>query len=331
MKNQPPEFAGKVLDALSSHIAVLDADGVIIGVNDAWRRFCEDNGGVTRNFFVRENYLTLCERAAGASHDGSIAPVCKALREILAGQLHYYSQEYPCNSPTQERWFVLHITRCKGDGLIRAVVAHEDITKRKKAEMALARAEAELTEAKRALELANAELVGALSRAELAAHTDDLTGLSNRRDFFDSARRLAEIARRYPQPLSLVLFDVDRFKDINDHHGHPVGDQALVHVAQILSLQRRAADVLARYGGEEFVVLLPEASLDEAMTFAERARAAIESSGLVVGGRSIPVTVSAGVATMGPQVDTLEKLIQSADEALYVAKMGGRNQVRASR
>lgn len=331
MKNQPPEFASKVLDALRSHIAVLDAKGVIIGVNDAWRRFCECNGGVSPNFYVQDNYLALCERAAGTTHDSSIAAVCEALRAILAGERQHFSLEYPCHSPTVDRWFILHITRCTGEGLIRAVVAHEDITERKKAEMALAVAEKDLVEAKLALERTNAELQSALSRAERAARTDELTGISNRRHFFESALRLVEIARRYQQPLSLVLLDLDHFKAINDRHGHPVGDQALVHVCEILGRQLRAADVLARYGGEEFVVLLPKASLDDATRFAERARAAIQDSPLTVVDGHIALSVSAGVATMGPQADSLERLIQLADEALYEAKMGGRNQVRISR
>src|SRR5690348_2757340 len=114
MRNQPPEYSSEVLDALTAHIAVLDADGAIIGVNNAWRSFCECNGGATVGYYVRLNYLEVCERAFRSSGEPTIGAVHDALRAILRGDSDHFSLEYPCHAPGEERWFILHITSCKG-------------------------------------------------------------------------------------------------------------------------------------------------------------------------------------------------------------------------
>ncbi|HVT35643.1 MAG TPA: diguanylate cyclase [Nevskiaceae bacterium] len=141
MRNQPPEFANVVLDALTAHIAVLDEHGVIIGVNEPWRRFSEANQGRSSCYYVGENYLSVCENAARCGGDKTAAALIDGLRSVLRGQRSRFALEYPCHSPDEERWFIVWVTPCSQGGASRVVVAHEDITARKKAELALARAE----------------------------------------------------------------------------------------------------------------------------------------------------------------------------------------------
>ncbi|MFO0847587.1 MAG: PAS domain-containing protein [Gemmataceae bacterium] len=128
------EFLHSSLDALSSHIAVLDEDGVILAVNDAWRRFADENQYTGHNYGVGANYLRACEPGGGDCVEGGMAA---GLKDVLAGRLPLFEFEYPCHSPTEERWFVMRATRFKSPGPVRVVVAHEDVTGRKRAEDAL--------------------------------------------------------------------------------------------------------------------------------------------------------------------------------------------------
>jgi PAS domain S-box-containing protein len=128
------EFLHSSLDALSSHIAVLDEGGVILALNDAWRRFADENQYAGRNYGVGTNYVEACEPNAVECADPDMVA---GLRGVLAGRLPYFEVEYPCHSPTEERWFVMRATRFKSPGPVRVVVAHEDVTQRKRAEDAL--------------------------------------------------------------------------------------------------------------------------------------------------------------------------------------------------
>ena len=167
----------------------------------------------------------------------------------------------------------------------------------------------------------------ALHEAEEQARTDTLTGLANRRAFFERARGLWSMAQRGGRPLSVVMLDIDHFKDFNDRHGHDGGDLVLVRVAELLRRSCRAGDVSARWGGEEFLLLLPETDLAQAIAFAERLRVAVESSGISFGSQSVFLSISLGVAPMA-STGTLEELIAEADRALYRAKSSGRNRVK---
>ncbi|MCD6666026.1 MAG: GGDEF domain-containing protein [Hydrogenophaga sp.] len=162
------------------------------------------------------------------------------------------------------------------------------------------------------------------------AHTDMLTGLDNRRQFEKMVHHeLARVART-PQPVCLMLFDIDHFKHINDAEGHEVGDAALKAVADAARQQIRQHDVIARYGGDEFSVLLTNTALPDAMVVAERIRAAVEASHIdLPSGGTIHCTTSIGIVQMGPAALRLEELMSAADKALYVSKIKGRNQVSA--
>ncbi|MEH3053766.1 MAG: GGDEF domain-containing protein [Patulibacter minatonensis] len=170
-----------------------------------------------------------------------------------------------------------------------------------------------------AIVMRNAEL---LQEVRALATTDGLTGLPNRRHLDDALdRACAQVARGHGS-LGVLMLDVDKFKVLNDTHGHAVGDQVLQHVAKVLDGELRAGDMVARYGGEEFTVVMPGADGFEVQGAAERLRCAIELSG-----GPVPVTVSVGVAYAPAHGFTREALLSAADGALYEAKRAGRNRV----
>ncbi len=167
----------------------------------------------------------------------------------------------------------------------------------------------------------------------LLAITDSLTGLYNRRYFFELAEIEISKSIRYSHPLSVMMFDIDFFKRINDTFGHTAGDMALKTIAEITSRMLRKSDILARYGGEEFIVLLPETSASEASATAERMRKQIENTTLEMEKRQITVTVSFGISDFFRKKNSeaqeiiLSEFISTADQALYASKNAGRNKV----
>ncbi|MCW2928175.1 MAG: putative diguanylate cyclase, partial [Thermoleophilia bacterium] len=168
-----------------------------------------------------------------------------------------------------------------------------------------------------------------LATQERLAITDVLTGVGNRRYFEEVLRVEGARAARHGRTLGLLVFDLDRFKSINDQHGHGIGDDALRMVGAVLRATLRDNDVVARFGGEEFVALLPETDEAGAAIVAERCRAAIEASPVALpDGSLLTVTTSIGVACSPTHADSVEELVHFADQALYVAKRGGRNRVQ---
>jgi two-component system, cell cycle response regulator len=162
------------------------------------------------------------------------------------------------------------------------------------------------------------------------ATRDPLTRVHNRRYFQEALAKEFAHARRHKVPLSLLLLDIDHFKAINDGYGHLVGDHILQRVARRISDTLRIEDTLARYGGEEFVALLRETSEPQAVLCAERIRKCVQDTTFTYDGRSLPVTVSIGVATVDPQhMDAFTDLVQTADSRLYAAKEAGRNRVQS--
>ena len=160
---------------------------------------------------------------------------------------------------------------------------------------------------------------------------DALTGAASREALFQAIDRERSRAQRTNSQFSVVMVDIDRFKDINDEHGHAVGDRALRHVTDLLQSRIRPYDTCGRFGGDEFVLVLPNTSADQAFNIAERVRQAAEEKPLRVGDKRLSVRISAGVATSEIREDSdVEKLVQSADEALYIAKKAGRNQVASA-
>lgn len=158
-------------------------------------------------------------------------------------------------------------------------------------------------------------------------YCDHLTGIANRRAFFDAAELELERAKRSPRPLSLILFDADHFKTVNDRFGHPVGDAVLRRLADTLASNFRQIDVVARIGGEEFAVLLPSTTIEDAMAVAIRVQRQVETQVVHVDGHEIRYTLSGGIAAMGSDVLDLADLMKRADQALYAAKANGRNRI----
>ncbi len=182
-----------------------------------------------------------------------------------------------------------------------------------------------------AVEERTKELSDANSRLERLAVTDGLTGIYNHRRFQEQLA--AEVLRsgRSSRPLSVLMVDVDLFKRVNDSMGHPAGDELLRKLAAVLAQGLRATDMLARYGGEEFAVILPETPRSEATAVAERMRNAVEQQLNNDSRWTQKVTVSIGVSTWPENGKTPQSLLIAADQALYVAKHQGRNQVVTSK
>jgi len=168
------------------------------------------------------------------------------------------------------------------------------------------------------------------TQAEQLATTDALTGLANRRHFFTTALRGLALAHRQHSPLAAAMLDIDHFKQVNDVHGHHVGDQVIRAVARRLAHGARTTDILGRYGGEEFALILPDTGTDGAAILAERLRAAVADRPIDTDAGPLTVTVSIGVAQQTAEHTDVETLLSVADAALYRAKRAGRNQVVAA-
>lgn len=171
------------------------------------------------------------------------------------------------------------------------------------------------------------------ARSELEAklrhmsETDALTGAYNRRKLMEELRRRVAEFRRYGRPSTLILFDVDHFKRVNDTFGHAAGDDVLCDITTTCSQQLRDVDVLARIGGEEFAVLLTNTNLETGQQVAERLRLTIATEVMKRFREPVPVTISAGVTALRGTDETLDTVLRRCDEALYQAKRDGRNRI----
>lgn len=159
------------------------------------------------------------------------------------------------------------------------------------------------------------------------SQTDMLTGLNNRREMERRLRCTVEDARRHGDAFSLLMIDVDHFKQVNDTFGHAAGDEVLRFMGRMLCGQLRTPDIAARFGGEEFLVCLPRTGAAGARVTAERLRAAVEQSRIEAAPHSLSITISIGAAEWAPGLENFPKLLEQADGALYRAKRGGRNRV----
>jgi diguanylate cyclase (GGDEF)-like protein len=167
-------------------------------------------------------------------------------------------------------------------------------------------------------------------KLEEQAVRDSLTGLFNRRDLDDALPRELQRAQREQYPVAIVLADIDRFKRVNDTYGHQAGDIVLQALATLLKENVRGGDLPCRWGGEEFVLVLPRMSLEHAMARADALRASFAGLRLELDGQPVRLTLSAGVAVYPVHAGNVVALLLAADEALYAAKNGGRDQVQAA-
>ena len=190
--------------------------------------------------------------------------------------------------------------------LVRLEIA-TDITERKEMELALKEAH---------------------KKAKAAALEDDLTGLRNRRAFFELGNQLLKQSRRNGSPLAIIMLDLDHFKQINDNHGHDAGDAVLRHIGQVLESNVREADIAARIGGEEFAILLADAHAVEASDMAERLLSLMQKTPVWYRDVQIRPTASFGISSLHPEEPNLENLMARADSAMYESKALGRGRVR---
>jgi len=300
------ELLRQTLDSLQAHIAVLDQGGTILFTNRAWRVFALKNGLPADRCGAGTNYLHACDNALGEDAEAAV----NGIRAVMSAQQPDFYLEYPCHSPTDQRWFSMRVTRFKIDGSVGVVVAHDDITQRKLSEMALK---------------------AAIDQLEVLSHTDGLTGVANRRSFEIALDTEWKRHQRASLPLSLALIDADFFKKFNDSCGHVRGDECLRSLAQAIQRGiRRPGDLVARYGGEEFGVILPNTHHLGAIQVAENVRGQVQDLGINHPSSPISpyVTISIGIATAVPaRIGSANELINLADKALYQAKALGRNRI----
>jgi diguanylate cyclase (GGDEF)-like protein len=295
----PASRARRVLDSLDEQVAVIDRAGSIVYVNAAWVEFGRANGAPASVKWVGTNYLTVC-RTAQAAGDCTAADAVRGFEEVIAGRAPRFLYEYPCFSPDEERWFMMRVAEVRDSDAQLFVVSHQDITQRKQAEQ----------------------------RVEALSLVDALTGLANRRRLDTVLQNEWQRSMRTRQPISLLMLDIDHFKDYNDGHGHLAGDRCLAEVAHTLARHaQRPGDLAARFGGEEFAVVLGGTSRNEAAALAIALAADIRSLALRHPNER-PVTVSIGIATAVPaRGQSVDDLVARADAALYCAKHEGRDRI----
>ena len=189
----------------------------------------------------------------------------------------------------------------------------------------------ELRESQRSLSARLEEIERLQAELREQALRDPLTGLYNRRHLDAQLPELLAQAARQAEPLSVLILDLDHFKQVNDLHGHQAGDEVLRHAARQITRHTRASDLVCRYGGEEFVVVLPGVAPAQAAEQAEALRAALEVVPARFGALALPLTASFGVAGLSKEADNSDRLIGAADRALYEAKAQGRNRVVMAR
>ena len=168
-----------------------------------------------------------------------------------------------------------------------------------------------------------------MNELKFLASTDPMTKLYNRRYFSKIALHTLDLAKREKKPLSLIMLDIDKFKNVNDTYGHSVGDEVIIHLANEIKSNQRKSDISARFGGEEFLILLPNTDIDGAKVVAQNLRKAVESAKIIYDGKNtLHYTISLGVSQMDLDTNqTIEDGIKLADDALYEAKESGRNKV----
>jgi diguanylate cyclase (GGDEF)-like protein len=167
--------------------------------------------------------------------------------------------------------------------------------------------------------------VAMVQQLEKAAFTDPLTGAFNRRYLIEESEKQIKLCGDAGLNYSLIMLDVDHFKQINDTYGHHIGDEVLKILVRRMRHSLKKDTLIARYGGEEFVITLPGASLDNALSTAERMRNTVKASNFAISGIELPITISLGVASTSHCGIDLQELLNNADKAMYKAKNSGRN------
>ena len=285
-----------VLDALPANIAILDAEGVIVAVNEPWSRFAAENSHDPSSAGVGCNYIRICEKSWGESAEEA-QDIAVGIRAVIDGLQHEFSLVYACHSPTEKRWFRVLVTPLEAGGNRGAVVMHLNVT----------------------------ETVEAQQRLTHLAHFDSLTGLPNRLLFRERLKAALAMVQRQGGRLAVMFIDLDRFKVVNDTLGHLAGDALLQQVATRIGGCLRASDTVGRLGGDEFAVLVPDPEREHDVTVVARRLVDTLAQPITLEGQELFVSASIGITLYPDDCDDLEKLIRNADTAMYRAKELGRN------
>jgi diguanylate cyclase (GGDEF)-like protein/PAS domain S-box-containing protein len=300
------KFLASMVDTLTEHIAVINRHGKILYVNQSWRLFGTENGHTDTDQWIGKNYLSVCDASENTGEPiGSEA--AKGIRSVINGERESYYLEYPCDSPTSKRWFLMRAVSFSVERENYVVISHSNITERKLIE----------------------EQVVHLSRL------DSLTGLANRRYFEEWFENAWARSSRDNSPITMALIDIDHFKTLNDTFGHHAGDKCLQLISQeLLSLTRRPDDIGVRYGGDELMLVYRNTAVslaeDQINNLTQRVKSlAIPNPKAAT---QPTVTLSIGVVSDYPERgnDRIE-MIKLADSLLYTAKDSGRNCIKFNR
>ena len=289
----------EAIDSITDAFVLYDADGNLIFANSKFKKYYSFNAHL---LVPGTSFETLFRNEIKEGfHPGKTLEDEDFIAQRVAD--FFKGQESATRNHSSGRWMLV-TDRITPNGNI--VGLRTDITELKERE----------EEAKEAKKI-----------AEQLARTDVLTGLNNRRAFFELADAVDAQAHRYGHPYIVAMIDIDHFKSINDTWGHKIGDVALQTMGRIISESLRETDILGRIGGEEFAVILPETTMENGALLAERVRHAIEKAVVRTPGGDIKLTTSVGLAIKGETSEPLDKIVANADTALYQAKNNGRNRV----
>ena len=288
-------FQSAVLDSMLALTAVIDNDGRIIAVNEAWTRQAISGGGSPATCGTGVDFFAVCDHVSGPSRPDALA-VASGLRSVLTGASQEFQQDIPCELEDSHLYYSLSIVPLHvPEG--GAVLSYTDITRRKTLEVAA---------------------------AHRATH-DVLTGLPNRTLLLDRLQHA--LSGRGPAHLAVLFLDLDAFKLVNDGYGHEAGDEVLRELAARLVRQVRPSDTVARLAGDEFVVLCEDlATPGEADVLAERLLAAVAEP-FTIADEGITLGLSIGIAVADATLNQPDALLNAADQAMFDAKARGRNRV----
>lgn len=277
-----------LINSLPAHIALLDSDGKIIDINEAWRHFGGQNNSNDPGFGIGMNYLAICEAATGQCSEGA-GEAAAGLRQVLAGETEVFALEYPCHGPDQQRWFRVTFNRLAANPAVPGgtVAMHVDVTERKLAEQQL----------------------------QKLAYEDPLTGLLSRSGFEQAVEASLQSAGWRPAGI-IALLDLVSLRDINDAHGYEVGDQLLIEVGKRLQASVADEDVVGRTGADEFITFLDGTSAQAAQDQLSRL-ADLTATPFDVDGTAIEIGCRIGYTVLGDVPRRAEVLIREAEITLF--------------
>ena len=286
----------EALNALPQQIAIVDQDARITHVNRAWEQAADDPTPLYAESGT--DYLNICKDAQpNVESREAVEPdhIYRGLWDVLEGVSDQFVLEYACATESGQRWFVMYIRPFGTEG---AVISHTDVTRHRRHEQEM----------------------------ERVAYTDALTGLPNRRAFFERAKQMIALAKRHARELHLLYIDLDDFKRVNDSLGHDAGDTLLIKVTGRFKRQVRESDLLARLGGDEFACLLEVFHDDDPAQITARYAACLDLP-FRLASEEVRVGASIGVAQFPRDGGTLRTLLKSADSKMYENKRRSENRV----